>query len=35
MNGALLRHILLLVCGAGWFIMRLNTVLTETEEEDL
>lgn len=35
MNGALLRHILLLVSGAGWFIMRLNTVLTETEEEDL
>ena len=35
MNGALLRHVLLLACGAGYFILRLNTVLTETEEEEL
>ncbi|MBQ1531850.1 MAG: hypothetical protein IIZ57_06910 [Solobacterium sp.] len=35
MNGALLRHILLLASGAGFFILRLNTVLTETEEEKL
>ena len=35
MNGALLRHILLLASGAGFFILRLNTVLTETEEEEL
>ncbi len=35
MNGALLRHILLLASGAGYFILRLNTVLTETEEEEI
>ncbi|MCR5449422.1 MAG: hypothetical protein K6F23_08490 [Solobacterium sp.] len=35
MNGALLRHILLLASGTGYFILRLNTVLTETEEEEL
>ena len=35
MNGALLRHVLLLASGAGYFILRLNTVLTETEEESI
>ena len=35
MNGALLRHVLLLASGAGYFILHLNTVLTETEEEEL